>query len=364
MKKLFTIIITLLLFTGCVKTQKPLPLPEIEGGQRGELGIDKNINEKTLDEYLGRDDIVYRDLRMLVDVANYEAIGGNSNLTGFVEGFEVVPYPYLCNPEGLPENIGEGYKGNALFSKIDGEYVANYEQSISIIEELFPKDKIIFLMCGGGGYAGMGKDLLVSLGYDENKIYNVGGYWYYDGNHNINITKEAGDITYYDFELVNYHDIDFEQLSPINGYIPKEDIQETSDDEYEVINVDKFNEKLQNKETFITCVYLSGCVTCANFTPLVEKFVKENDDLDFYWMNYADFEKEEKLVEYAPSVIVVVDGEVVDSLDPNSDTDAPIYKTTKDLSLWVNQYINVNIVETDDVNEKQDCEDACVISEE
>ena len=29
-------------------------------------------------------------------------------------------------------------------------------------------------MCGGGGYAGMTKKLLVSLGWDENKIYNVG----------------------------------------------------------------------------------------------------------------------------------------------------------------------------------------------
>ena len=28
-------------------------------------------------------------------------------------------------------------------------------------------------MCGGGGYAGMTKTMLVSLGWDENKIYNV-----------------------------------------------------------------------------------------------------------------------------------------------------------------------------------------------
>ena len=30
-------------------------------------------------------------------------------------------------------------------------------------------------MCGGGGYAGMTKNLLVSLGWDENKIYNTCG---------------------------------------------------------------------------------------------------------------------------------------------------------------------------------------------
>ena len=44
---------------------KDLPKPEVTGGQRGQLGIDKNINEDTIDEYLGREDSVYRDVRML-----------------------------------------------------------------------------------------------------------------------------------------------------------------------------------------------------------------------------------------------------------------------------------------------------------
>lgn len=56
---------------------KELPVPEITGGARGELGIDKNINEKTIDEYLNRPDSVYRDMRMLEDPGNYEAIGGD-----------------------------------------------------------------------------------------------------------------------------------------------------------------------------------------------------------------------------------------------------------------------------------------------
>ena len=47
-----------------------------------------------------------------------------------------------------------------------------------ILEDLFPKDKKIFLMCGGGGYAGMMKNLLISLGWNQDNIYNVGGYWY------------------------------------------------------------------------------------------------------------------------------------------------------------------------------------------
>ena len=70
-----------------------LPKPVVSEGLRGEqFGIDKNINEETIDNYLGRSDSVYRDMRMLKDPGNYEAIGGDSYLSGFVRGFEVVHF--------------------------------------------------------------------------------------------------------------------------------------------------------------------------------------------------------------------------------------------------------------------------------
>lgn len=49
-----------------------LPKPELTGGERGSLGIDKNINEQTIDKYLNRSDSVYIDVRMLKDAANWE----------------------------------------------------------------------------------------------------------------------------------------------------------------------------------------------------------------------------------------------------------------------------------------------------
>ncbi len=191
-----------------------LPLPEVSDGQRGELGIDKNINEKTIDQYLGRADSVYRDMRMLEDPANYEAIDGDRYLSGLVEGFEVVPFPYLTNVIGLPEAVGSTYTGKVLFSQNDkGEYIANYEESMRILEELFPKDKKIFLMCGGGGYAGLTKSMLVKLGWDSTQIYVVGGYWYYDGEHNIQIKQGEGDKISYSFWKIPYHIIDFDKLT-------------------------------------------------------------------------------------------------------------------------------------------------------
>ena len=222
MKKLFITVMLVLSLSvcGCSNDNKlsELPKPEVTGGIRGEqFGIDKNINEETIDEYLGRSDSVYRDMRMLKDPGNYEAIGGDSYLSGFVKGFEAVPYPLLVNVTGLPEEVGESYTGKTLYTLTDdGKYIANYEESLEILEYYFPKDKNIFIMCGGGGYAGQTKTMLVELGWDEDKIYNVGGYWYYKGNNNVEVkkTNEDGSISY-DFWKVTYHDIDFNNLHEV-----------------------------------------------------------------------------------------------------------------------------------------------------
>ena len=192
-----------------------LPAPELAEGQRGELGIDKNINEATIDKYLGRDDAVYRDLRMLEDPGNYEAIGGDSFLSGFVNGFSVVPFPYIVNVSGLPEVVGDTYTGKTLFHQhSDGTYTANYKESMDILEGLFPKDKVIFLMCGGGGYSGMMKNMLIALGWDGSKIYDVGGYWYYEGENMVEVKRIRDDGTVaYDFYKVPVHEIDFDSLT-------------------------------------------------------------------------------------------------------------------------------------------------------
>lgn len=216
-KKFIVVVLLAILICGCSNNKlAELPKPEVSEGMRGELGIDKNVNEETLDKYLGRDDAVYRDMRMLVDPGNYASIGGDSYLSGFVKGFEVVPLPYLVNVSGLPESVGDTYVGKTLFTlDNDGNYKANYEESMDVLEHLFPKDKVIFLMCGGGGYAGMTKSMLVALGWDADKIYNTGGYWYYKGENNVVVKNDSHKKVTYDFWKVAYHDIDFTQLHEV-----------------------------------------------------------------------------------------------------------------------------------------------------
>ena len=208
-------IVSYFIFKGDAKLSS-LPKPEITGGERGTFGIDKNINEETIDDYLGRSDSVYRDMRMLKDPGNYEAIGGDSYLSGFIKGFEVIPYPYLTEVKGLPEAVGKSYEGKTLFTQNeDGTYTANYKESMEILEYYFPKDKYIFLMCGAGGYAGMTKNLLISLGWDENKIYNIGGFWNYNGKNLVKVKRTIDGKDIYDFWKVTYHDIDFKILTEV-----------------------------------------------------------------------------------------------------------------------------------------------------
>ena len=208
-----------------VETMSPLPKGELMDGVRGtDYGIDKNINEKTIDNYLNRDDTVYRFMLMLEDTATWENKGGTRNITGFIEGFEVVPYPFLTEfpaayvAQKESENVHNLYQGKTLF-RLDenGNYIANYEESMVVLESLFPKDKNIILMCGAGGYANFTKKMLIALGWDAEKIYNAGAYWSYDGNHNIEVEykNEAGE-TKYAFWKVAYHDIDFARLTPKN----------------------------------------------------------------------------------------------------------------------------------------------------
>lgn len=215
MKKIILMLGFILLLCGC--TKQALPIPEVTEGMRGTLGIDKNINEKTIDKYLNRDDSVYFDMRMLVDEASYENIGGDSYLSGFVKGFEVIPFPLIVNVTGLPEEVGDSYQGKTLFTlNEDGKYIANYKESLEFLEYYFAKDKYIFLMCGGGGYSGMMKKMLISLGWDENKIYVTGGYWFYEGNNKVTVKNTSSKEVNYDFWKVTYHDIDFKNLKEVN----------------------------------------------------------------------------------------------------------------------------------------------------
>ena len=358
MKNLNIILIIIFIFlTGCtVKNKDSLPIPESSEGIRGDLGIDKNINEETIDNYLNRDDAVYRDVRMLNDTAEFEEIGGNSITDGIVEGFEIVPYPYLCNVIDLPEEVGESYKGTTLFTKTSDGYKENYDESLKLLEEFFPKDKIIFIMCGGGGYSGMTKDLLVYYGWDANRIYNVGGYWYYNGSHKVDIKKEVNGEIHYDLNNVIYHNIDFDSLNAKDDYVISNEVINTSS--YTELDENNYKDIINSKEPSLIFVYLRGCSACNSFKTIIND-VNLYNDLNIY---QTEFHKLSKLglkldnLKFAPSLIVVKDGEILGYLNSDSDEDKEYYKKASSLSDWITNYISINKVSTSNIN-NEDCKD-------
>ena len=222
MKKILSLVcvLALILSLGCMAFADALPASEPD--ETNMFGVDKNINMETLDQYLGRDDVAYRDVRMLFDPADYAAIGGNADLASTVEGFRIVPYPYLATLSALP--VAGAYDGDTLYTLTwneDGSIAtatANYEESMLVLEDLFPKDKAIFLMCGGGGYAGMTKSLLIFLGWDPALLYNVGGNWSYQGDHGVELiqySEDANGNDYFATWRADYAYIDFSRLHPV-----------------------------------------------------------------------------------------------------------------------------------------------------
>lgn len=226
MKSVLAVLLALGLLLLCAcgaateEVQKPLPAPQESAVS--DFGVDANINMSTIDGYLGRDDVAYRDMRMLFDPADYGAIGGEADLTKTIAGFKVVPYPYIATLQALP--VEGAYDGEALFTVVWAENgtvasaEANYRESMMILEELFPKDKAIFLMCGGGGYAGMMKQLLLYLGWDGALLYNIGGNWEYTGANALELVvypEKAGDPNIYATWRADYAYLDFSKLEPI-----------------------------------------------------------------------------------------------------------------------------------------------------
>lgn len=219
MKKFLAMILTLamVLAVGAVAFADELPAPAPDANSM--FGVDANINIGTIDNYLDRDDVVYRDVRMLFDPADYAAIGGDADLSATIRGFKIVPYPYLATLSELP--VANAYAGDKLFDLTwneDGSIATaepNYAESMMILEELFPKDKPIFIMCGGGGYAGMTKSLLIFLGWDENLLYNIGGNWEYTGDNAVELIvypEDANEENIYATWRADYATIDFSRL--------------------------------------------------------------------------------------------------------------------------------------------------------
>ena len=228
MKRTIVLITMLLMLAGSLTAcssgakPRPNPLPPPDADSASMFGVDKNINMETIDNYLGREDVEYIDVRMLFDPADFAAIGGEADLTRTIQGFRVVPYPFIATLTQLP--VSGAYDGPCLYTLAwdeSGDIASaspNFIEAELILSELFPKDKAIFFMCGGGGYSGMMKSLLIYLGCDENLLYNIGGNWTYTGKNTLELMvypEDADGDKIYATWRADYAYIDFSRLHRI-----------------------------------------------------------------------------------------------------------------------------------------------------
>lgn len=147
------------------KTYKPSQDAEEVACEAGVYSAScSSINASNLYEYLNIEGVLYIDLR---DYNDY----GQKHL----RNFEVIPYfAYIFDAEaGTNPDKPQLYGGSV------SEPVAAYNESDELLEVLFPKDTVIFLMCQSGGRVANFMKLLEAKGYDMSLIYNVGGMGQY-----------------------------------------------------------------------------------------------------------------------------------------------------------------------------------------
>ena len=123
--------------------------------------VPAEVTMDDVDEYLGRADVQYVDLRNFDD----------KMAAGWVSGFEFIPFfDYIEYSDIL---VRDG----------DWTFEADEIHNQSALEGLFDKDKTIFLMCGSGTRAGYVMDALLSIGYTN--VINVGGIADYAGDNKV-----------------------------------------------------------------------------------------------------------------------------------------------------------------------------------
>jgi 3-mercaptopyruvate sulfurtransferase SseA len=149
------------------------------------------INVSNLDDFLFREDTYYVDTREInqwleeghvagfVNIPFYEAIANIKTSTGVLYSFDRI----------------RDASGNVIFSLGEpGSFTANYDESLSILYAIFPKDKNIIILSTAGVEASYLIALLIQVGYDGSKLYNAGPFSNTVGNN----------VAYRDFNEAKY----------------------------------------------------------------------------------------------------------------------------------------------------------------
>lgn len=182
MKKFLLLIISFILL-GCSYQEDYSIIPSKINNESVAI-VDSGVTTSNIDNYLFRDDVAYVDLRPYSWIAK----------DGHIAGFGFYPfYDFIAHRQYSDRlfNMDTVYldNGNKILGGEIGSFSPNYEESELIINKLFPKNKYIFAISQSGLESCYFLNLLIQLGYDSSRLYNIGGFSVSTGFSNIAYTS-------------------------------------------------------------------------------------------------------------------------------------------------------------------------------
>lgn len=159
-------------------TPTPVPTPETvvnlpsKDNPMSTRMSESPITPKNLDDYLFREDCIYLDTRYPYQFYQEGAVAGFMNLPfyEYIADFKSdVNALYTITKVTLED-------GSVIYPGDPGSFVANFEESDELIQDLIPSDKNILVIATAGVESSYFLNLLIQLGYDPNKLYNVGSF--------------------------------------------------------------------------------------------------------------------------------------------------------------------------------------------
>lgn len=177
MKKILLFMLFLLTIVSCGNTKQGIPSKK---NNQSVAIVDSGVNTSNIDEYLFRDDVIYVDLRPYSWVAK----------DGHIAGFSFYPFYDLIAHRNYTDRLFMmdtvySEDGNKIIGGEVGTFIPNFVESEIVINNIFPKDKYIFAISQSGLESCYFLNLLIQLGYDSSKLYNIGGFSISTGFENL-----------------------------------------------------------------------------------------------------------------------------------------------------------------------------------
>lgn len=109
------------------------------------------------------------------------------------------------------------------------------------------------------------------------------------------------------------------------------------------INIEKLNNLINEKESFVVFVYQPMCITSSDFEEVLNDFFEDNP-INIYKIAFSDIKDVDvgANIKYYPSFIIYNKGKVVDYLEANKDEDVEFYTSKESFGKWFTKYVRLN----------------------